>query len=176
MATTKKSTAAEKATWPKKASVRKTVVEVVAKKTPTKKVVGVVEKAIEPVREEAAKLEASEKTAIAAKATTDLEDKKSVGPVQKKPIEVAKSSSRIVSTIDKFQTHKKDTGSTSVQIGVLSKEIADLAKHLKVHAKDYDSRVGLLKKVGRRRRLLNYLRRTDEKRYEKLVGDLKLRV
>jgi small subunit ribosomal protein S15 len=68
-----------------------------------------------------------------------------------------------------------DTGSAEVQIGVLSKRISDLTQHLKTHAKDHSSRRGLLKLVGRRRRLLEYLRREDIDRYRGIVAKLGLR-
>jgi small subunit ribosomal protein S15 len=68
-----------------------------------------------------------------------------------------------------------DTGSTEVQIAVLSKRISDLTEHLKMHKKDHASRRGLLMLVGRRRRLLEYLRREDIERYRDLVARLGLR-
>lgn len=77
--------------------------------------------------------------------------------------------------IKKFQTHKGDTGSPEVQIAILSREIEDLAEHLKQHKKDNHSRRGLLKMVGNRRRLLRYLKSEDEKRHEKIVEKLKLK-
>lgn len=77
--------------------------------------------------------------------------------------------------IKKYQLHKEDTGSTEVQVAVLTKKIADLTGHLKEHKKDFDSRMGLLKMVGKRRRLLNYLRQTQEEKYTKLIKDLGLR-
>lgn len=77
--------------------------------------------------------------------------------------------------LSKYQTHKNDTGSTEVQVVVLTKKIAELTKHLKGHRHDFDSRVGLLKMVGKRRRLLNYLKKSDEKGYTGLIADLKLR-
>ena len=73
------------------------------------------------------------------------------------------------------QSHENDTGSTDVQIALLTGKINDLAKHLKDHPKDHDSRQGLLKMVGRRRRLMNFLRNADENKYQALVSDLKLR-
>ncbi len=79
------------------------------------------------------------------------------------------------SLVEKYRTHKGDTGSTEVQIAQISEQIDTLAKHLKTHAKDHDSRRGLIIMVGKRRRLLNYLARNDEKIYQKLIGDLKLR-
>ena len=75
----------------------------------------------------------------------------------------------------KYQTHEKDTGSTEVQVVVLTKKIAELTNHLKTHKQDYDSRVGLLKMVGKRRRLLNYFKKTNEAEYPNLIADLKLR-
>ena len=78
--------------------------------------------------------------------------------------------------IKKFQVHKDDTGSPEVQIAILTKEIDQVSEHLKIHRKDNHSRRGLLKMVGNRRRLLRYLKGEDEKRWEKLVDKLKLKV
>lgn len=75
----------------------------------------------------------------------------------------------------KYQLHKKDTGSAQVQIALLTDRINELAEHLKLHRKDNDSRRGLLILVGKRRRLLNYLRKNEIKTYEKLIKDLGLR-
>ena len=80
-----------------------------------------------------------------------------------------------VDLIKKYQTHKDDTGSTEVQVALLTEKILELAKHLKKHAKDSDSRRGLLMMVGKRRRLLNYLKKSDLKQYEKLIKDLGLK-
>ncbi|MDQ3879242.1 MAG: 30S ribosomal protein S15 [Actinomycetota bacterium] len=68
-----------------------------------------------------------------------------------------------------------DTGSPEVQIAVLTRRIADLTEHLKTHSKDHHSRRGLLRMVGRRRRLLEYLRREDVERYRSLIAKLGLR-
>ena len=68
-----------------------------------------------------------------------------------------------------------DTGSTQVQIGLLSQRIEGLTEHLRTHGKDHESRRGLLKLVGRRRRLLNYLQRRDLEGYRALIKDLGLR-
>ncbi|HVM34348.1 MAG TPA: 30S ribosomal protein S15 [Actinomycetota bacterium] len=68
-----------------------------------------------------------------------------------------------------------DTGSPEVQIAVLSRRIAELTDHLKTHSKDHHSRRGLLRLVGRRRRLLEYLRREDVERYRSIVAKLGLR-
>lgn len=68
-----------------------------------------------------------------------------------------------------------DTGSTEVQVAVLSRRISDLTEHLKLHKKDHASRRGLLMLVGRRRRLLEYLRREDVNRYRDIVARLGLR-
>jgi len=76
--------------------------------------------------------------------------------------------------IKKYKIHKTDTGSAEVQIALLIKEIKNLTSHLKTHKKDNSSRRGLLKKVAQRRKLLNYLKREDPKRYEALVKKLKL--
>ncbi|NUM25632.1 MAG: 30S ribosomal protein S15 [Candidatus Buchananbacteria bacterium] len=78
--------------------------------------------------------------------------------------------------IAKYKTHDSDTGSSQVQIAILTEEIKELTKHLKDHKKDFSSRRGLLKKVAERRRLLNYLRREDQAAHEQIVKDLKLKV
>lgn len=80
-----------------------------------------------------------------------------------------------VDLIKKYQTHKDDTGSTEVQIAILTKKVSDLTKHLQEHKKDFDSRRGLLMMVGKRRRLLNYLKKTSEEKYQKIIADLSLR-
>jgi len=80
-----------------------------------------------------------------------------------------------VDLVKKYQTHKDDTGSTEVQIAILTKKVSDLTKHLKEHKKDFDSRRGLLMMVGKRRRLLNYLKKNEEEKYTKLIGDLGLK-
>ncbi|HSI20294.1 MAG TPA: 30S ribosomal protein S15 [Verrucomicrobiae bacterium] len=77
--------------------------------------------------------------------------------------------------VKKYQTHEGDTGSTQVQIAILTERILELTDHLKEHKKDFDSRSGLLKLVGRRRRLLNYLAATELEIYENLIKDLGLR-
>lgn len=77
--------------------------------------------------------------------------------------------------IKKYRTHESDTGSSEVQIAILTSEIEELAKHLKAHHKDHSSRRGLLKKVGERRRLLRYLKKENPKSYEDLVVALKLK-
>jgi len=77
-----------------------------------------------------------------------------------------------------IQDHRRsddDTGSPEVQIAVLSKRIQDLTEHLKTHKRDHHSRRGLLQMVGRRRRLLEYLRGEDIERYRELIGRLGLR-
>ncbi len=79
------------------------------------------------------------------------------------------------STIQKYQAHGKDTGSAKVQIALLTERINYLTNHFKVHAKDHHSRRGLLKMVGQRRRLLDYLRRTDLDGYRQLIQELGLR-
>ncbi len=75
----------------------------------------------------------------------------------------------------KFQLHEKDTGSADVQIAILTERIAELTDHLKLAPKDHSSRLALLKLVGQRRKLLDYLNSTDTKRYQTLISKLKLR-
>ena len=77
--------------------------------------------------------------------------------------------------IKKYARTKEDTGSPEVQIALLTEEINILTEHLKEHKHDYHSKRGLLKKVGRRRNLLNYLIKNDVTRYRKIVKDLGLR-
>ena len=77
--------------------------------------------------------------------------------------------------IDEFKLHPSDTGSPEVQIALLSERINYLTEHFKIHKKDYHSRRGLLKLVGQRRRLLNYLKRKNINRYQSLIERLGLR-
>lgn len=77
--------------------------------------------------------------------------------------------------ITKFQLHATDTGSPEIQIALLSQRIEYLTEHFKVHKKDHHSRRGLLALVSQRRRLLNYLKRSDIERYRKVVSSLNLR-
>lgn len=77
--------------------------------------------------------------------------------------------------VKKYQTHEGDTGSTQVQVALLTERINELTDHLKQHKKDFDSRSGLLKLVGRRRRLLNYLASIQPEVYPQLIKDLDLR-
>ncbi|HTZ11994.1 MAG TPA: 30S ribosomal protein S15 [Candidatus Margulisiibacteriota bacterium] len=77
--------------------------------------------------------------------------------------------------IDEFKTHARDTGSAEVQIAILTERINALGDHFKNHKKDFHSRRGLLSMVGRRRRLLNYLKKKDAKKYAEILGKLNLR-
>lgn len=77
--------------------------------------------------------------------------------------------------IDRFKRHERDTGSPEVQIAILTERINELTEHLKEHRKDYHSRRGLLKMVGARRGLLNYLRDNDIARYREIIDRLGLR-
>ena len=77
--------------------------------------------------------------------------------------------------IEQYRQHEKDTGSSEVQIAVLSNRISDLTEHFKQHKKDHHSRRGLLKMVSRRRRLLDYVRRVDREKYQTLLASLGLR-
>jgi small subunit ribosomal protein S15 len=77
--------------------------------------------------------------------------------------------------ITDYATQPSDTGSPEVQIALLSERISNLTEHLKTHAKDFHSRRGLLMLVGRRRRLLDYLKHKDSRRYDVLIGRLNLR-
>ena len=77
--------------------------------------------------------------------------------------------------IEKFKTHPTDTGSPEVQIALLSSRISYLTDHFKVHKKDHGSRRGLLKLVGQRRRLLDYLKTQDVERYRTIIKELGIR-
>ncbi len=77
--------------------------------------------------------------------------------------------------IDKYRIHEKDTGSSNVQVALLTKRINDLTSHFKLHPKDHHSRRGLLKLVGQRRHLLNYVNRRDPNEYKALIQGLGLR-
>lgn len=77
--------------------------------------------------------------------------------------------------IAKYQLHETDRGSAPVQVAMLTQRINELTDHFRAHKKDHHSRRGLLKMVGKRRRLLDYLKRTDLERYRSLVSDLGLR-
>jgi small subunit ribosomal protein S15 len=79
------------------------------------------------------------------------------------------------SVIAEHRTHETDTGSSEVQVAILTERINELAEHFKVHKKDHHSRRGLLKLVSRRRRLLSYLRRKNLESYTSLIGRLGLR-
>ncbi len=78
--------------------------------------------------------------------------------------------------IGKFKVHETDTGSSQVQIAILTEEIRQLSNHLKNHKNDHSSRRGLLKKVSERRRLLKYLQKEDAKAFDQLTKILKLRI
>ncbi|HEY3668611.1 MAG TPA: 30S ribosomal protein S15 [Polyangiaceae bacterium] len=77
--------------------------------------------------------------------------------------------------ISKYRLHESDTGSSEVQVALLSQRIEYLTEHFKTHKKDHHSRRGLLKLVGQRRRLLDYLKRTNVERYRTVVSSLSLR-
>ena len=77
--------------------------------------------------------------------------------------------------VDDFKRHENDTGSVEVQIALLTSRITHLTEHLKKHSKDFSSRRGLLKMVGRRRRLLRYLKNNDFDKYKEVITKLGLR-
>ena len=77
--------------------------------------------------------------------------------------------------VAKYQRGEADTGSTEVQVALLTQRIRDLTEHLKFHKKDHHTRRGLLQMVGQRRRLLNYLKKSDIERYRKVIADLGIR-
>lgn len=77
--------------------------------------------------------------------------------------------------VKEYATHEGDTGSPEVQVAILTERITNLTEHLKTHQKDFASRRGLLMMVGQRRRLLDYLRKTNDGRYQDLIARLGLR-
>jgi small subunit ribosomal protein S15 len=77
--------------------------------------------------------------------------------------------------IAQYKRGETDTGSTEVQVALLTQRIRDLTEHLKIHKKDHHTRRGLLQMVGQRRRLLNYLKKSDIERYRKVIADLQIR-
>jgi len=78
--------------------------------------------------------------------------------------------------INKYKTHENDTGSSQVQIALLTEEIKQLSEHLSQHKQDHSSRRGLLRKVNERRKLLKYLQKEDEESFKELSGKLKLKI
>ena len=88
---------------------------------------------------------------------------------------MALSSESKADIIKKFGKTPTDSGSPEVQIAMLTTRINELSPHFDSHRKDHHSRVGLLKMVGKRRRLLDYLQRTDIERYRKIIGELQIR-
>lgn len=88
---------------------------------------------------------------------------------------MAKRATKKAKTIKKFQRNADDTGSTEVQIAVLTEKIFELSKHLGVHKKDKDSRMGLLKMISHRRSLLSYFDKKQSEDYKKLIASLGLR-
>ena len=88
---------------------------------------------------------------------------------------MATSKEKKKEVIEQFKLHDKDTGSPEVQIALLTERINHLTEHLKVHKKDHHSRRGLLKMVGQRRRLLDYLTNTDIESYRQIIAELGLR-
>jgi small subunit ribosomal protein S15 len=95
--------------------------------------------------------------------------------VPEEVVVVPLSTDRKSDTIRTFKTHDTDTGSPEVQIALLTRTIEQLTEHFKIHKKDHHSRQGLLRMVGKRRRLLDYLRRKDIDRYQKIITQLGIR-
>ncbi len=88
---------------------------------------------------------------------------------------VAGNTEKKASLVAQYKVHEKDTGSPEVQVALLSERINHLTEHFKTHKKDHHSRRGLLKLVGQRRRLLDYLKVKSSDRYKKLIEGLKIR-
>ena len=77
--------------------------------------------------------------------------------------------------VDRFKTTKADTGSTPVQVALLTAKITELTKHFKIHKKDFHSMRGLMQMVSRRKKLLSYIKRKDQENYQTIVKELSLR-
>lgn len=123
-----------------------------------------------------AKKVAAKPKIVAAEVLEQVEEQVETKPTDGKPTgRDAKLKQSRRKLVKDSQAHDADTGSTEVQIAILTGKINDLTKHLKEHAKDHDSRQGLLKMVGRRRRLLRFLKKGSEAEYTDLVKELKLR-
>lgn len=88
---------------------------------------------------------------------------------------MAETTEKKKTIIERFRLHESDTGSPEVQIALLSDRIVYLTEHFKVHKKDHHSRRGLLKLVGQRRRLLDYLKAKNVERYKSVIGELGIR-
>ncbi len=97
------------------------------------------------------------------------------GAMGKEQCAMALSQERKQAIIEQYATHEGDTGSPEVQIALLTERINHLTEHFKVHKKDFAGRLGLLKLVGQRRHLLNYVRRNDIERYRGIINVLGLR-
>jgi small subunit ribosomal protein S15 len=95
--------------------------------------------------------------------------------VKRKEGKVALTTDKKKDIVKKFQIHEGDTGSAVVQIALMTERINDLTEHFKTHKKDHHSRQGLLKLVGKRRKLLNYLKVYDLKKYQEIIDKLNLR-
>ena len=91
------------------------------------------------------------------------------------PKQTHKEKAHTAKVVEKFRTSASDTGSPEVQVAILTDRINELTGHLRTHKKDYSSQRGLLKAVGERRRMLDYLKLRSSSRYLKLIGDLELR-
>ncbi|EKE14645.1 MAG: 30S ribosomal protein S15 [uncultured bacterium] len=113
----------------------------------------------------------------AVKAVKSVKEVKTKTPKTKEVIETPKSNLEDdkQKIIDKFGQKKGDTGSPEVQVALLSLKIDKLAEHLEINKKDNHSRRGLLKVIAKRRRILNYLQKLDEKRYKKLIKEIGLK-
>lgn len=88
---------------------------------------------------------------------------------------MALSQEKKVHNIKKFQTHPTDTGSPEVQVSLLTERIKEISAHLGIHKKDNSGEMGLLKLVGKRKRLLDYLKKTNFDKYKKIIKELEMR-
>lgn len=87
---------------------------------------------------------------------------------------LAEIEEKIQKIIEKYKRHEKDVGSPEVQIAILTGEILNLSEHLKIHKQDKNSKIGLFRKLAKRKKLLNYLKRKNPERYQELIQDLQL--
>jgi small subunit ribosomal protein S15 len=143
--------------------IKKEVVEAIA------------ESAVAEVKEEAAEAVEVKEEVVEAIAEADADVKEENIVVDAIVVDIVKKENPKTAVIGKFARHEGDTGSTEVQIALLTQRIATLNAHLLVHKKDNHSRRGLLKMVGARRSLLKYLKEKDIERYRTILAELKLR-
>lgn len=157
----------------KSAGVQKSAEVLKKEKAPLKKATKVAPKKVVKKEKESAQVQKKEETA--EKPVTRAPEKKKKVAKPTASVGTFKLKGKDAELLTKYQHNKSDTGSTEVQVALFTAKINSLAKHLKKHGKDSDSKRGLIIMVGKRRRLLNYLLKHNQAQYQKLIADLGLR-